>query len=302
MIIDGHVHAVGNPDSTAAEHVSVIRDAVLMRRRRPDVFTKHWGTVDDMSDLLIADMDAFGIDKAVIQPGRGESPEKIAAAVAKYPDRLIGLFMSGYSEFFSGDAAQAGPSQKPDLNQFADNVRHWVKDLGLKGFGEFGVRAFSEESEPDKIARDLMPVMEIMDEHKVPVMIHTAWTQFGTRLYHGIPMFVDDLAERFPEIPFTLTKMGRGYNFISEICLALATKHDNVYLDTVQAPAEHVARAVREIGAERVIYGTDWDPTWRPLNLPEGIYPRTLAVIDRVGLSDEQKEWVLAKTAASLYL
>ena len=164
------------------------------------------------------------------------------------------------------------------------------------------MRAFSEESEPDKIARDLMPVMEIMDEHKVPVMIHTAWTQFGTRLYHGIPMFVDDLAERFPEIPFTLTKMGRGYNFIFEICLALATKHDNVYLDTVQAPAEHVARAVREIGAERVIYGTDWDPTWRPLNLPEGIYPRTLAVIDRVGLSDDQKEWVLAKTAASLYL
>ena len=49
------------------------------------------------------------------------------------------------------------------------------------------------------------------------------------------------------------------------------------------------------------MYGTDWDPTWRPLNLPEGIYGRTLAVIDDVGLTDDQKEQVLGKTAAALY-
>ncbi len=302
MIVDGHVHVVGNPDSTAPEYVDVIRDAVLLRRRHPDVFASHWGKLEDMSDLLIEDMDAFGIDKAVIQPARGESPELVAQAVDKYPDRLVGLFMSGYSEFVGGDAAVvSGPSQKPDLNQFADNVRHWVRDLGLRGLGEFGVRTFSEESDPSKIARDLMPVIEIINEYRIPVLIHTAWTQFGTKLYHGIPMFVDDLAEQFPETPFTLTKMGRGYNFIFEICLALATKHDNVYLDTVQSPAEHVARAVREVGAERVIYGTDWDPTWRPLNLPEGIYARTLAVIDDAGLTDGQKEQVLGKTAATLY-
>ena len=210
--------------------------------------------------------------------------------------------MSGYNEFFGKNPIVAGgPTQKPDLNQFADNVRHWVKDLGLRGFGEFGVRTFSEESDPSMIARDLMPVMEIINEYKIPVLIHTAWTQFGTKLYHGIPMFVDDLAEQFPEIPFVLTKMGRGYNFIFEICIALAMKHDNVYLDTVQSPPEHVARAVREVGAERVMYGTDWDPTWRPLSLPEGIYGRTLAVIEDVGLTDDQKEQVLGKTSAALY-
>ena len=302
MIIDSHVHVVGNPASNAPDYITVKRDAVLLRRRHLDVFAAHWDRLEDMSDLLIEDMDAFGIDKAVVQPGRGESPELVAQAVAKYPDRLVGLFMSGYNEFVGKNPIVAGGlRQKPDLNQFADNVRHWVKDLGLRGFGEFGVRTFSEESDPSMIARDLMPVMEIINEYKIPVLIHTAWTQYGTKLYHGIPMFVDDLAEQFPEIPFTLTKMGRGYNFIFEICIALAMKHDNVYLDTVQSPPEHVARAVREVGAERVMYGTDWDPTWRPLNLPEGIYGRTLAVIDDVGLTDDQKEQVLGKTAAALY-
>ena len=255
-----------------------------------------------MSDLLIEDMDAFGIDKAVIQPTLGESPELVARAVEKYPDRLIGLFMSGYSEMRGSNALVARSSwQKPDLNQFADNVRHWVKDLGMRGLGEFGVRTFTEESDPLRIARDLMPVMEIINEYKIPVLIHTAWTQFGTRLYHGIPMFVDDLAEQFPEMPFVLTKMGRGYEFIFEICLALATKHDNVYIDTVHAPARHVARAVNEVGPERVIFGTDWDPTWRPLNLPEGIFARSMAVIDEAGLTDGQSEKVLGATAAELY-
>jgi len=171
----------------------------------------------------------------------------------------------------------------------------------MRGFGEFSVRTFSEESDPVRIARDLMPVMEIINEYKIPVLIHTAWTQFGTRLHHGIPMFIDALAEQFPEIPFVLTKMGRGYEFIFEICLALATKRDNVYLDTVHSPAAHVARAIRDVGAERVIFGTDWDATWRPLNLPEGIYARSMAVIDEAGLSDDEKDQVLGKTAAALY-
>ena len=35
----------------------------------------------------------------------------------------------------------------------------------------------------------------------------TAWTQFATPLYHGMPLFVDVLAERYPEVPIIITKM-----------------------------------------------------------------------------------------------
>ena len=99
--------------------------------------------------------------------------------------------------------------------------------------------------------------MDILNEHKIPVMFPTAWTQFGSPLYHGLPLFIDDLARRYPDNPIVLVKMGRGYSFIFEMALAVAFKHENIYFETSQAPAEHVKKAVSELGPERVVFGTD---------------------------------------------
>jgi predicted TIM-barrel fold metal-dependent hydrolase len=144
-------------------------------------------------------------------------------------------------------------------------------------------------------------LLEILARHRMPIMFQTAWTQFGTPIYHGVPTFVDDLAERFPEVPFIITKMGRGYDALFEMCLLIAFKHDNVYLDTVQSKPAHVARAVAEVGAERVIFGTDWEQTWAALKTPADIYSRSLAIVDDSGITEAQKEWVLGKTAATLF-
>jgi len=300
MIIDCHTHAFGNPKFNLTGYIKKRRDAVLFKKKYPDIFENHWKHIDDLTEHLLKDMDASGINKAALMPAVGETPELVAAAVKRHPERFYGLFMSGFGDFHPGPSSPDEPPT-PDLNKFADNVRSWVKDLGLKGFGEFAVRAFSQHSAPEKIARDLMPVMEIINEFKIPVMVLTAWTMYGTPIYHGLPLFVDDLAERFPEIPFILTKMGRGYSFIFEMCLALATKHDNVYLDTVHAPPTHIARAVHEVGADKVMFGTDWDWTWRELELPKGIYTRGLSVVEESGISGNDKEWVLGKTCATVY-
>ena len=167
--------------------------------------------------------------------------------------------------------------------------------------GEIRVSRFSSESAPDKIANDLTPLLEVLAKHKLPIMFQTAWTQFGTPIYHGVPVFVDDLAERFPEVPFIITKMGRGYDALFEICLMIAFKHDNVYLDTVQSRPEHVARAVAEIGADRVIFGTDWEQTWAALSSPSDIYTRSIKIVDDSGISESEKEWVFGKTASMLF-
>ena len=116
-----------------------------------------------------------------------------------------------------------------------------------------------------------------------------------------MPLFLDVLAESFPEVPIVITKMGRGYDFLFEMCLIVAFKHDNVYLDTVQSKPAHVARAVAEIGPERVIFGTDWEQTWSALKTPEDLYTRSLAIVNESGITDAQKEWVLGRTAATLW-
>jgi predicted TIM-barrel fold metal-dependent hydrolase len=251
--------------------------------------------VDDLTEEMLEQMDQVGIERAVLQSRGIGTNEAVSEAVRKHPDRFIGLFRPVYNTRISGQ------QDALDYDELARNMDHWVNNLGLKGMGEIRVSRFSSESAPDKIANDLTPLLEVLAKHKLPIMFQTAWTQFGTPIYHGVPVFVDDLAERFPEVPFIITKMGRGYDALFETCLMIAFKHDNVYLDTVQSRPEHVARAVAEIGADRVIFGTDWEQTWAALNSPSDIYTRSIKIVDDSGISESEKEWVFGKTVSTLF-
>jgi len=228
----------------------------------------------------------------------------VVAAVKRHPDLFIGCFMTGAHDFYGGPNAADSktPFSKPDPGRFADMVAYNVEELGLKGMGEFAVQHFSRESSPHKIAEDLDPMMKVLSQYKIPVMVPTAWTQFGTRLYHGLPLFIDDLAERYPDVPIILVKMGRGYTFIFEMCLATAFKHENIYLETSQARPEHIRQAVSELGADRVVFGTDWTGTWRTLYLPKGgIYKASMETVEAAGLTAAEKERVYGGNTAAIF-
>ncbi len=309
FIVDAHTHPFAGPNVDLTGVVRKKGDALTLRFRHPKIFQKLRSNMHDVTDLMIADMDAAGVAMAVVQPATGGDigvvppnigggVDGVIAAVKRNPKRLIGLFTVADDEVVYR-RTDKGRVTRANQKEWAQKIKHWVERDSLKGCGE--IVGFSRHSAPELIAEDLMPLMEILADHRLPLMVPTAWTQFATALYHGVPFFVDDLAEAFPEVPIIITKMGRGYQFIFEIALAVAYKHVNVYLDTVQAPSEHVTRAVRELGADRVIYGTDWSSTWRQSNLPNGIYPNTLAEIDKAGLSESDKAWVLGKTCAKVY-
>jgi predicted TIM-barrel fold metal-dependent hydrolase len=294
-IIDAHTHPFGNRGLDLSKHIKTVRDPVLLRRRDPALFQEMLKGTDDLTEDMIREMDAAGIQRAVIQSRGIGTNEDVARAVRKHPDRLTGLFRPVYNTRISGK------QDSIDYEDLGRQVKRWIGDLGLKGMGEIRVSRFSQESAPEKIAEDFVPLFEILKRHRMPIMFQTAWTQFGTPIYHGVPVFVDDLAERFPEVPIVITKMGRGYDALFETCLMIAFKHDNVYLDTVQSKPAHVAEAVSQIGANRVIFGTDWEQTWAALKTPADIYTRSLAIVDESGISEADKEWVLGKTAATLW-
>lgn len=295
MIIDAHTHPFGNRGLDLSPYIRKVRDPILLRRRNPELFQQMLRGTDDLTDQLLADMEAHGIGRAIIQSRGIGTNEEVARAVRRNPGRLAGLFRPVYNARISGS------QEKIDYGELAEKVDYWKNELGLRGMGEIRVSRFSAESAPDRIAKDLFPLMEVLAKHRAPIMFQTAWTQFGTPIYHGMPLFADDLAERFPEMPIVLTKMGRGYDALFESCLLIAFKHDNVYLDTVQSRPEHIARAVSEIGPERVIFGSDWEQTWAALRAPEDLYTRSLAVVEKAGLSTAEREWVLGKTAATLW-
>jgi uncharacterized protein len=295
-IIDAHTHPFGNRGLDLSPHIKSVRDPILMRRRNPEVFREMLKGTDDLTEDLIATMDKHGVAKALIQSRGVGTNEDVAKAVKKHPERLAGLYRPLYNNKIQG------PQDPIDWAELARNVDYWIGELKLKGMGEIRVGRFTSESAPDRIAKDFVPLFEILARHKSPIMFQTAWTQFGTPIYHGTPLFLDVLAESFPEVPIVITKMGRGYDYLFEMCLIVAFKHDNVYLDTVQSKPAHVKKAVEEIGPERVIWGTDWEQTWAALKTPEGdLYTRSLAIVNEAGLSEEQKAWVFGKTAAKLW-
>lgn len=113
--------------------------------------------------------------------------------------------------------------------------------------------------------------------------------------------YVDEIAGRYPEVPIVLTKMGRAIQHYFESALIVAMRNPNVYFDTTSTTTEHLRRAVETIGADRIMFGTDWSPTWRCVEEPEPLYPARLKVVLNSGIPEEDVEWVLWKTAVELY-
>lgn len=99
-------------------------------------------------------------------------------------------------------------------------------------------------------------VMEAAREHGLPVLQHTAdQTWIRQRRYHSDPVDTATLGRRFPDVQIImahLTAVGiRGVREVEE--------YGNVVVDTsaFQPVAGLVEYAVRRLGADRVVYGSD---------------------------------------------
>lgn len=127
----------------------------------------------------------------------------------------------------------------------------------------------------------LAPVFELARTHGLPVMIHTGWGAFGRVMY------VERVADAFPDVTLIIGHM------IEEDCVEAAKRHDNTYLETSHARHSGKVRdAVRAIGAERILFGSDHP--WA--NVAEQMCRVTLADIPAPA-----KDAILGGNAARLF-
>jgi hypothetical protein len=115
-------------------------------------------------------------------------------------------------------------------------------------------------------------------------MIHS-----GTFFAH--PLEVGVLAEAFPKVPVLMDHM--GYRYHVEEAIAAARRTPNLYLVTTAVMEPHWIRvAVKELGAQRVIFGS---------NAPH-VYPATqLLVIRQAELAPQDESKVLGENIAGLF-
>jgi predicted TIM-barrel fold metal-dependent hydrolase len=143
--------------------------------------------------------------------------------------------------------------------------------------------------------------MRTVAKYGVPIQFPTAWSQFPGGLYYGNPFWVDEVAHRHPSVPIILTKMGRSITTYFDSALTVALRNVNIYFDVVGTCPEHLRIAVDKIGAERIMFGTDWSATWRWVSVPRDLYSLRLKVLEDAGLSESERDHILWRTAARLF-
>jgi uncharacterized protein len=127
-------------------------------------------------------------------------------------------------------------------------------------------------------------LMTIAREHNLVVNIHS-----GSEISH--PLAIGALARRFPDVMILMDHM--GYREWTSDAIEAARDNPNLYLGTTIASFEPstIERAVRELGPERVVYGSNWPALFSDL---------AVEAIRRQRLGKEAEELILGRNLARI--
>lgn len=181
-------------------------------------------------DELVARLDAAGVDKACVFPFvEGDfSNDVVDEAVADHPDRLVPFL-----------------AVNPWARGAAVEEVHRRADLGYRGVKLHPTLHGYHLSDLDLVG----PTLEAVRERGLVVICHGA-----SDLRNAPPEFY--LAARaYPETPFLMAHSGTFWSH--EQAVRLAAEVPNLYLETARVPIFEVAHSVRELGPEKVVWGTD---------------------------------------------
>ncbi len=225
----------------------------------------------------LAAMDQARIDKALISawvaPHRVMiSNDEVAGFVAEAPTRLIGV----------GSVNIARPMEA------VREIRRCVRDLGFKA-----IRVLPWLWETPPTDRRFYPVYTACADLGVPFCTQIGHTGPLMPSEVGRPIYLDQVALDFPEL--TIVGGHIGYPWTDE-AIAVATKHENVFIDTSayttrRYPAPLV-EFMRSHGREKVLFGTNY-PMIPPARALEGF--------DALGLDPDAAAKFLSENAVRVF-
>lgn len=198
-------------------HPVLIREMVRkypeLEKACRDVY--HCGNAFQPLEVMLAEMDLVGIDRAVILPI--DSTTSRGATV--YTNEQIAE-LCGMSDRFIGFA-----SVDPHQASAANTLRAAIKDLGLRG-----LKLHPAMQEFFPADRKYYPIYEVAAELEIPILFHAglSWEP-KSRLKYGQPLLFEDIAADFPTLNIVLAHL--AWPWVTD-AVALALKYPNVYLDT----------------------------------------------------------------------
>ncbi|MEM9669432.1 MAG: amidohydrolase family protein [Pseudomonadota bacterium] len=225
----------------------------------------------------IASMDAGSVDLALISAWQAPNRDlitndEVAAFVAEAPGRLVGV----------GSVDISKPMQA------VREIRRCVEDLGFKA-----IRVLPWLAERAPTDRLFYPVYTACCELGVPFCTQIGHTGPLMPSEVGRPFYLDQVALDFPELVIVAGHIGYPW---TEEAIAVATKHQNIYIDTSAYTAKRyppeLVRYLKAHGRHKVLFGT---------NYPMFSHAKALEAMDELELDAETLDLFLAGNARRVF-
>lgn len=167
----------------------------------------------------------------------------------------------------------------------------------------YGVRGFkfhppAQEFYPND--QKVYSLYEVIEAHRLPALFHTGQAGTGARLpggggirlKYGNPMFIDDVAVDFPELPIVLAHPSFPWQ---DEALSIAIHKPTVFIDlsgwSPKYFAPQLVHHANTILRDKVLFGSDF-----PLITPD----RWMADFEGIGIRDEVRPLILKENAIRL--
>lgn len=225
----------------------------------------------------IAVLDQASVDKMLISAWYAPrnimiSNDEVADFVAQSNGRLVGV----------GSVDISKPMQA------VHEIKRCVEVLGFKA-----IRVLPWLWEVPPTDRRFYPVYTACCELSIPFCTQIGHTGPLMPSEVGRPIYMDQVALDFPELVIVGGHIGYPW---TEEAIAVATKHENFYIDTsaytaARYPAELVS-FMRRHGRQKVLFGTNY-----PMIVPQ----KALEGLDALGLGEDTKALFLGGNAKRIF-
>ncbi len=241
-------------------------------------------------------------------------PPTIDQTAAHYRDMNIAAVIfpvdaereTGYRRYNNYEVADAAAKHSDILIPFASidpakgklgarEARDLVENHGIQGFK---FHPTMQGFYPND--RNAYTLYEAIAESGKPALFHTGQTGVGSgmpggngmRLKYSNPMYIDDVAVDFPDMPIILAHPSFPWQ---EEALSVATHKPNVYIDLSGWSPKYfppiLVRYANTMLKEKMLFGSDW-----PMIAPE----KWLAAFEKAEFRDEVRPLILKENAMRL--
>lgn len=234
-------------------------------------------TVELPVKMTLAMMDQAGVSRSLISAWVAPrnvmiSNDEVAGFVAQAPERLVGV-------------------GSVDISRPMDAVREIRRCVNALGFKAIRVLPWLWEVPPTD--RRFYPVYTACCDLGIPFCTQIGHTGPLMPSEVGRPVYLDQVALDFPELVIVAGHI--GYPWADE-AIAVATKHENVYIDTSAYTAKRYPQALLEYmrghGRSKVLFGTNY-----PMIMPA----KALENLADLALEDEVQQLFLSGNACRIF-